>query len=95
MTQEQKNLLQENKLTVSDIGLYKAIRQSIDKLVKKYYRKFIYCEWQVYHLNGWELTNDNEIRIIYSYIDYHDEPCCEDRVLTLDEIYEDLDEELK
>lgn len=92
MTQEQKDILQEYKLTDLDIGLYKAIRQSIDNLVKKYYRKFIYCEWQVYHLNGWELTNDNEIRIIYSYIDYHDEPCCEDRVLTLDEIYEDLDE---
>ena len=92
MTQEQKDILQENKLTVFDIGLYKAIRQSIDKLVEKYYRKFIYCKWQVYHLNGWELTNDNEIRIIYSYIDYHDDPCCDERELTLDEIYKDLEE---
>lgn len=95
MTQEQKDLLHEYKLTVFDIGLYKEIHQSIEKLVNKYYRTFIHYEWQGYHLNGWELTNDNEIRIIYSYIDYHDEPCCDERVLALDEIYKDLDEELK
>jgi hypothetical protein len=92
MTQEHKDILQENKLTVFDIGLYKAIHKHIDKLVYEYYVKFIYCEWHGYHLDGWKLTEDDKIRIIYSYIDYHDEPCCEDRVLTLDEIYEDLDE---
>lgn len=81
-----------SRVTSFDIGLYKAIHQSIDKLVYEYYVKFIYCEWQGYHLYGWELTNDDEIRIKYSYIDYHDDPCCDDRVLTLDEIYKDLEE---
>lgn len=82
-----------SRVTNFDIGLYKAIHQHIDKLVNEYYNKFIHCEWQGYHLNGWQLTNyDNEIRIIYSYIDYHDEPCCDERLLTLDEIYKDLKE---
>ena len=81
-----------SSVTTFDIGLYKAIRQHIDKLVEEYYNKFIHCEWQGYHLDGWELTDkDNEIRIIYSYIDYHDESCCDDRVLTIDEIYKDLE----
>lgn len=81
-----------SKVTNFDIGLYKAINKRIDELVNEYYSKFIHCEWQGYHLNGWELTDNNEIRIIYSYIDYHDEPCCDDRVLNVDEIYKDLKE---
>lgn len=81
-----------SRITSFDIDLYKAIHKHIDEIVNEYYNKFIHYEWQVYHLNGWELTNDDKIRIIYSYIDYHDEPCCEDRVLTLDEIYEDLED---
>lgn len=79
-----------SRVTSFDIGLYKAIHKHIDKLVYEYYVKFIYCEWHGYHLEGWELTNDDKIRIIYSYVDYHDEPCCDERVLTLDEIYKDL-----
>ena len=82
-----------SKVTSFDIGLYKAIHQHIDKLVEEYYYKFIYCEWQGYHLDGWELTNeDDKIRIIYSYIDYNDESCCYGRTLTIDEIYKDLEE---
>jgi hypothetical protein len=80
-----------SRVTTFDIGLYKAIHKHIDKLVYEYYVKFIYCEWQGYHPDGWELTKDDDkIRIIYSYVDYHDEPCCDERVLTLDEIYKDL-----
>ena len=82
-----------SRVTSFDIGLYKAIHKHIDELVNEYYNKFIHCEWQGYYLDGWELTKDDDkIRIIYSYIDYHDEPCCDDRVLTLDEIYKDLKE---
>ena len=82
-----------SRVTSFDIGLYKAIHKHIDKLVEEYYNKFIHCEWQGYHLDGWELTDkDDEIRIIYSYIDYHDEPCCEERELALDEIYKDLED---
>ena len=81
-----------SRVTSFDIGLYKTIHKHIDELVNEYYNKFIHCDWQGYHLDGWELAEDNEIRIIYSYIDYHDEPCCDDRVLTLDEIYKDLKE---
>lgn len=82
-----------SRVTTFDIGLYKVIHQSIDKLVYEYYVKFIYCEWQGYHLEGWELTNDDDkIRIIYSYIDYHDDPCFDERELTLDEIYKDLED---
>lgn len=81
-----------SKVTNFDIGLYKAIRQGIDKLVNEYYNKFIHCEWQGFHLDGWELTNDDKIRIIYSFIDYHDDPCFDERELTLDEIYKDLEE---
>lgn len=95
MTKEKEDFwdrINMSRVTDLDIGLYKAIHQSIDKLVNEYYYKFIHYEWQGYHLNGWELTKDDEIRIIYSYIDYHDEPCCDDRVLTLDEIYKDLEE---
>ena len=81
-----------SRVTSFDIGLYKAIHKHIDELVNEYYNKFIHYEWQGYYLVGWELTNDDKIRIIYSYIDYHDELCCNDRVLTLDEIYKDLEE---
>lgn len=80
-----------SRVTTFDIGLYKAIHKHIDELVNEYYNKFIHCEWQGYHLDGWELTNDDDkIRIIYSYIDYHDDPCCDEYELTLDEIYKDL-----
>jgi hypothetical protein len=81
-----------SRVTDFDIGLYKTIHKHIDELVNEYYNKFIHCEWQGYHLDGWELTDNNEIRIIYSYIDYHDDPCCDDRVLNVDEIYKDLKE---
>ena len=81
-----------SRVTTFDIGLYKAIRQGIDKLVNEYYNKFIHCEWHGYHLNGWELTNDDKIRIIYSYIDYHDDHCCDEYELTVDEIYKDLED---
>lgn len=85
-----------SRVTTFDIGLYKAIHQHIDKLVNEYYYKFIYCEWQGYHLNGWELTKDDDkIRIRYSYIDYHDDPCFDECELTLDEIYKDLEESYK
>lgn len=81
-----------SKVTTFDVSLYKAIHKHIDNLVNEYYNKFIHCEWQGYHLNGWELTKDDNIRIIYSYIDYHDEPCCDERVLTFDEFNKDLEE---
>ena len=84
-----------SRVTNFDIGLYKAIHKHIDELVNEYYKKFIHCEWQGYHLDGWRLADDNKIRIIYSYIDYHDEPCCEGCELTLDEIYKDLEESYK
>lgn len=82
-----------SRVTSFDIGLYKAIHKHIDELVNEYYNKFIYCEWHGYHLNGWELTkDDNKIRIIYSYVDYHDEPCYDEYELTVDEIYKDLED---
>jgi hypothetical protein len=82
-----------SRVTSFDIGLYKAIHKHIDELVNEYYNKFIHYEWHGYHLDGWKLTkDDNKIRIIYSYIDYHDEPCCDEYELTLDEIYKDLED---
>lgn len=81
-----------SKVTSFDIGLYKTIHKHIDELVNEYYNKFIHCEWQGYHLDGWEITNEDKIRIIYSYIDYHDELCCNEYKLTLDEIYKNLED---
>jgi RNA binding exosome subunit len=81
-----------SKVTDSDIKSYKVIYKHIDELVNEYYNKFIHCEWQGCYLEEWEITNDDKIRIMYSYIDYHDEPCCNEYKLTLDEIYKDLEE---
>ena len=55
------------KLTLTDIKTYQDITDKIDTLVQTYYNEFIQCD-DTYELNRWEILNDNQIRIIYSYI---------------------------
>lgn len=76
-------------VTLDDLKKYKEIGTKIDNLAKEYYEEFIYCN-DTYEYLGWELNDDDEITIIYSYLDYNDERCTDYRTLTLDEIYSDI-----
>ena len=79
------------KLTLADIKTYIDITDKIDTLVQTYYDEFIQCD-DTYELNRWEILNDNQIRIIYSYIDYLDNSECNDIILTIDEFNSDMEE---
>lgn len=76
-------------VTLDDIKNYKEIGNKIDSLAKEYYEEFIYCN-DTYEYLGWELNDNDEITIIYSYLDYNDERCTDYRTLTFDEIYSDI-----
>lgn len=78
------------RLTLSDIKIYKDVVNKIDALVKAYYDEFICCN-PTYRLINWEIMDDNTIRIIYSYEDYHGYTETDDRNLTLDEFNGDMD----
>ncbi len=74
-------------LLIDEIKYYKAIEEKIDVLVKNYYNEVIVyndtCE-----LLSWELLENNEIRIIYSFLDYYDERCNDDVAVTIEQLNE-------
>ena len=77
------------KITIDDINTYRKIGDKIDMLAKAYYDEFIYCN-RTYEYLGWELLKNNEIRINYSFIDYHSERCHDDFTLTIEELNGDI-----
>ncbi len=74
-------------LLLDEIKYYKAIGEKIDTLVKNYYNEVIVyndtCE-----LLSWELLENNEIRITYSFLDYYDERCNDDVTVTIEQLNE-------
>lgn len=74
-------------LLLDEIKYYKAIGNKIDVLVKNYYNEVIVCD-DTYELLSWELLENNEIMIIYSFLDYHDERCNDDVTVTLEQLNE-------
>ena len=74
-------------LLLDEIKYYKSIGDKIDVLVKNYYNEVIVCN-NTYELLSWELLENNEIMIIYSFIDYHDERCHDDVTVTIEELNE-------
>mgnify|MGYP003447002350 FL=1 len=76
-------------VTLDDLKTYKEIGTKIDNLAKEYYEEFIYCN-DTYEYLGWGLNDDDELTIVYSYLDYNDERCTDHRTLTFDEMYSDI-----
>ena len=74
-------------LTQSDLNIFRNISQKIDALVKSYYGKFI-CENETYRLCKWSIVDDNTIRIVYSYEDYHGYNESDYKDVTLDKLNE-------
>lgn len=81
--------LRNKMVTLDDIKNYKEIGNKIDNLAKEYYEEFLCCN-PTYEYLGWELNDDDEITIIYSYLDYNDERCTDYTILTFDEMYSDI-----
>ena len=57
------------KLTKSDINIYKNIFNNIQELIYTYFDVYIKCDIS-YELLDWELVNEYEFTITYSYIDF-------------------------
>ena len=74
-------------LLLDEIKYYKAIGDKIDVLVEIYYNEVIVCN-DTYELLSWELSENNEITIIYSFLDYYDERCNDDVTVTIEELNE-------
>lgn len=74
-------------LSLDEILYYKYLGHKIDVLVKNYYNEVIVCDY-TYELLSWELLENNEIMIIYSFIDYHDERCNDDVIVTIEQLNE-------
>lgn len=74
-------------LLLDEIKCYKAIGDKIDILVENYYNEVIVCD-DTYELSSWELSENNQIRIIYSFLDYHDERCNDDVTVTIEQLNE-------
>ena len=74
-------------LLLDEIKYYKAIGEKIDTLVKNYYNEVIVCN-DTYKLLSWRLLENNEIMIIYSFFDYHDERCNDDTTVTIEQLNE-------
>jgi hypothetical protein len=74
-------------LLLDEIKYYKAIGDKIDVLVKNYYNEVIVCD-DTYELLSWELLENNEIMIIYSFLDYCDERCNDDVTVTIEQLNE-------
>lgn len=72
-------------VTLDDIKNYKEIGTKIDNLTKQYYEEFIHCN-DTYEYLGWELDDNDEITIIYSYLDYNNERCNDYETLTFDKL---------
>lgn len=74
-------------LLLDEIKYYKAIGDKIDVLVKNYYNEVIVCN-NTYEWLSWELLENNEIMIIYSFLDYRDERCVDDVTVTIEQLNE-------
>ena len=74
-------------LLLDEIKYYKSIGDKIDVIVKNYYNEVIVCN-NTYELLSWELLENNEIMIIYSFIDYNDKRCHDDVTVTIEELNE-------
>ena len=74
-------------LLLDEIKCYKAIGDKIDILVENYYNEVIVCN-DTYELLSWELSENNQIRIIYSFLDYLDERCNDDVTVTIEQLNE-------
>ena len=74
-------------LCLDEIKYYKAIGDKISTLVENYYNEVIRCN-ATYSFLSWELLKNNEIRIEYSFIDYHDDRCYDDVEVTIEQLNE-------
>ena len=74
-------------LLLDEIKCYKAIGDKIDILVENYYNEVIVCN-DTYELLSWKLSENNQIRIIYSFLDYLDERCNDDVTVTIEQLNE-------
>lgn len=74
------------ELTKEDIQKYIELGNKIDTVVKIYYNKNIYDKYCGYEFIDWVLRDTNTIRILYSFVDYHDNRVCDERTLTLEEL---------
>jgi hypothetical protein len=73
-------------LTKTDINTYKNILHNIQEHIYTYFDEFIKCDIS-YELLDWELVNDYEFTITYSYIDFETGDRCSDYfTITLDEL---------
>ena len=76
-------------VTLKDIEIYKEIGIKIDNLAKAYYEEFIYCN-DTYEYLGWEMDDNNEITIMYSYLDYNDERTSDYVMISIDILNGDI-----
>lgn len=74
-------------LLLDEIKYYKAIGDKISTLVENYYNEVIRCN-STYEFLSWELLENNEIRIEYSFIDYHDDRCHDDVTVNIEQLNE-------
>lgn len=72
---------------LDEIKYYKAIGDKIDVLVKNYYNKVIVYN-DTYELLSWEVLENNQIRIIYSFLDCYYEKCNDDVTVTIEQLNE-------
>ena len=77
------------KIAIDEINTYRKIYDKIEILAKAFYDEFIYCN-RTYEYLGWELLENNEIMINYSFINYHGERCHDDFTITIDELNGDI-----
>lgn len=74
------------ELTKEDIQKYIELGNKIDTVVKRYYNENIYNKYCGYEFMYWEIIDNNNVRILYSFEDFHGERCYDDRTLTLEEL---------
>ena len=74
-------------LLLDEIEYYKAIGDKIDVLVKNYYNEVIVRN-DTYELLSWEVLENNQIMIIYSFLDYYYERCNNDETVTIEQLNE-------
>lgn len=77
------------KITIDEINTYRKIGDKIEILAKAYYDEFIYCN-RTYEYLGWELLENNEIRINYSFINYYGERYHDDVTITIEALNGDI-----
>lgn len=73
-------------ITIEEIQTLKTLQDKINDMAFRYYNEFLKCD-HTYEFCGWELTEkENEIRIIYSYLNYLDEGEFDSKKITIDEL---------